>query len=415
MIVIIGGNFYEDYLNNIENGLKTFTFIPINIIFTSENYLNKLIKKSNNISELVSNKLSSSFYNQGICVNLEEITDKIYYFNNLELNEEKTLLNDLDYTGCFTFSIVKEYKDLIIPGIYGKIELENNKINQEEVINFNYFLVKNFYSDDLKKLLYPFIKLKEVPFELISKIYARIYTFESGNFYRVLNQKLMKCEGELYETFIQMMYKGIEIKSFQSKFNQDLYRGSFLSIEELNNLEKINYEINKRENDVPCGLVFSQTFLSFSKNQKRAEGFASNVLFKIENLNVSSIEDSMSSNADINEFSIFSSEEEVLFFPFSSFVVKKIEDYEIWYNNAGENEYIRIYNNYNFDNYYLIKAGSDKRDKCAFISEIDDDKIMCSTIFSKEFLIYKIDENEEQCIYKKIILMKNKIFVKEFN
>ena len=26
---------------------------------------------------------------------------------------------------------------------------------------------------------------------------------------------------------------------------------------------------------------------------------------------------------------------------------------------------------------------------------------MCSTIFSKEFLIYKIDENEEQCIYKK--------------
>ena len=68
---------------------------------------------------------------------------------------------------------------------------------------------------------------------------------------------------------------------------------------------------------------------------------------------------------------------------------------------AGENEYIRIYNNYNFDNYYLIKAGSDKRDKCAFISEIDDDKIMCSTIFSKEFLIYKIDENEEQCIYKK--------------
>jgi len=134
MIVIIGGNFYEDYLNNIENGLKTFTFIPINIIFTSENYLNKLIKKSNNISELVSNKLSSSFYNQGICVNLEEITDKIYYFNNLELNEEKTLLNDLDYTGCFTFSIVKEYKDLIIPGIYGKIELENNKINQELIL-----------------------------------------------------------------------------------------------------------------------------------------------------------------------------------------------------------------------------------------------------------------------------------------
>ena len=89
MIVIIGGNFYEDYLNNIENGLKTFTFIPINIIFTSEDYLNKLIKKSNNISELVSNKLSNSFYNQGICVNLEEITDKIYYFNNLELNEEK--------------------------------------------------------------------------------------------------------------------------------------------------------------------------------------------------------------------------------------------------------------------------------------------------------------------------------------
>ena len=555
IIFIISGSLYEDYITKLEDKLKSILYIPINIIFTSEDFLNMLIKKSNNISEIVSNKLSDSFYNQGICVNLEEVLDKIYYFNNLDINEETTLLNDLDYTGCFTFSIVKEYKDLIIPGIYGKIELENNKINQKDVKNFNYFLVKNFYSYELKKLLFPFIKLKEVPFELISKIYARIYTFEKKNFYKVMNQKLMKSEGESYETFVQMMYKGIEIKSFKSKFNQDLYRGSKLSEEELKNLEEIDYEIHKRENDVPCGLVFSQTFLSFSKSKKKAEGFATNVLFKIENLNVTNIEDSLSSNADINEFSIFTDEQEVLFFPFSSFVVKKIENIEIdtitgkktvknitleylgkyktqimeeilqisneevmkllhnskfgkllkkcrkkieldlekkildqiqdfkpkiiflnqfeYYNQknlqlnleykseideanlkrekknkkqknfetgiyqkanfefekislnnddrikfililknekicvVGENEYIRIYNNLNFDDYYLIKAGSDKKDKCSFISPIDDDKIMCSTIWSKEFLIYKIKEKEEECIYKDKYFNKN--------
>ena len=52
---------------------------------------------------------------------------------------------------------------------------------------------------------------------------------------------------------------------------------------------------------------------------------------------------------------------------------------------------------------------------------------MCSTIFSKEFLIYKIDENEEQCIYKKnylnekqnickgIQLINNEILLISFN
>ena len=555
MIFIISGNLYEDYITKLEDNLKSILYIPINIIFTSENYLNMLIKKSNNISEIVSNKISDSFYNQGICTNLEEILDKIFYFNNYDLDEETTLLDDNDYTGCFTFSIVKSYKDLIIPGIYGKIELENNKINQQDVKNFNYFLVKNFYSYDLKKLLFPFIKLKEVPFELISKIYARIYTFDDGKFYKVINQKLMKSEGELYETFVQMMYKGIEIKSFISKFDQVLYRGSYLSDEELKNLEEIDFEIHKRENDVPCGLVFSQTFLSFSKNENKAKEFAKNVIFIIEKLNVSKIEDSLSSNADINKFSVFTDEQEILFFPFSSFIVKKIENYEFeiktdkktvkkitleylgkyktkimeeilqispeevkemfdnstfgkilkkcrkkiehdledkildqikkfkpkiifldkyeYYNKknlqmnleyksvlddanlkreknnkkhknletgdfskvnfeyekitlndddrikfllilknekicvVGENEYIRIYNNYNFDDYYLIKAGSDKKDKCQFISQIDDDKIMCSTIWSKEFLIYKIKENEEECIYKEKYFNKN--------
>ena len=92
-----------------------------------------------------------------------------------KINEQTKLLNDLDYKGCFTFSIIKDFKDLIIPGIYGKIEMENNKINQYDVKQFNYFLIRNFDSNELEKLLLPFIKLKEIPLKIISKIWARIF------------------------------------------------------------------------------------------------------------------------------------------------------------------------------------------------------------------------------------------------
>ena len=58
------------------------------------------------------------------------------------------------------------------------------------------------------------------------------------------------------------------------------------------------------------------------------------LLFILDNKNI--VIDGVS-NANIKDFSIFPNEEEVLFFPFSSFEIEKIED-----ENEGRRHYVNI-------------------------------------------------------------------------
>jgi len=80
-------------------------------------------------------------------------------------------------------------------------------------------------------------------------------------------------------------------------------------------------------------IIFSKTFLSFSKEKKIAEFFLKSnpsqmnnfpkVLFIIDKDDY--IDCSLSTHSDIEQISCFPSEKEVLFFPFSSFEVKEIK------------------------------------------------------------------------------------------
>ena len=80
-------------------------------------------------------------------------------------------------------------------------------------------------------------------------------------------------------------------------------------------------------------LVYSRTFLSFSKDKNKAINFLKKgnnnlkpVMLVINSIN---LEEAYSSNADIEQFSIFSHEWEVLFFPFSSFIIDEKIDTQI--------------------------------------------------------------------------------------
>ena len=101
---------------------------------------------------------------------------------------------------------------------------------------------------------------------------------------------------------------------------------------------------------MPGAIVFSKSFLSFSKdieeakrfifrNQKLREDENNNlsiVLFIIEKDN--NLDYSLSTHADIEKISVLPNEKEVLFFPFSSFEIKEIKEKSL-----------------NYDKYYEIK------------------------------------------------------------
>ena len=99
----------------------------------------------------------------------------------------------------------------------------------------------------------------------------------------------------------------------QSEYNVRLYRCQLISKAEIDILEK------------NLILVYSRAFLSFSKDKGRAINFLKKgnnyltpVMFIVNTIN---LEEAFSSNADVEQYSIYSTEKEVLFFPFSSFIV----------------------------------------------------------------------------------------------
>ena len=121
--------------------------------------------------------------------------------------------------------------------------------------------------------------------------------------------------------------------------NNILYRGARLLNQEIEIIK--DYLNNKKEN-LPGTIVFSKTFLSFTKDIKIAEKFLKNqennkelnkVLFILEKDN--NIGYNLATHADIEKLSFYPNEKEVLFFPFSSFEIKDIKEI----NNSNEKIY----------------------------------------------------------------------------
>ena len=126
-----------------------------------------------------------------------------------------------------------------------------------------------------------------------------------------------------YLTFIKVLYEGLKLRSFPLASKKVLYRGSKISN---NELKKIKDYLNSKITDLPGSIVFSRTFLSFSKEKKLAEKFLnisndnkdlSKVLYVLENDN--NIGYNSSTHGDIEKISFYPDKKEVLFFPFFSF------------------------------------------------------------------------------------------------
>ena len=312
IFVVIKGDLYQDYFSILNDIKSRLTCFPINIIYSSNNSINL---NSNNFIGYV-----------GLITSREKLI--IFIHNFIESVNSKIKLNPkvgvtIDYNNALTFEKIESKDDLVIPSLYvlyKKIEGNENIINDEDIYKFNNILVNNHFDDDISELIVPLNDVKKVPLEIVSKFWIRYYTCQSS-FYPYMNTQLMKNKHENYEIFVRAMYKGIEKKYLQTEYNIRLYRCQLISKEEMDILK----------NDLI--LVYSRTFLSFSKDKNKAINFLKKgnnnlkpVMLVINSIN---LEEAYSSNADIEQFSIFSHEREVLFFPFSSFIIDEKIDTQI--------------------------------------------------------------------------------------
>ena len=93
---------------------------------------------------------------------------------------------------------------------------------------------------------------------------------------------------------------------------------------------------NKKDYNLPSFLLYSRTFLSFTKIKGKIKQFLGKtddyfygIVFILKN--TKKVPNLYSSNADIEYLSIYPDEKEVLFFPYTTFCLKNI--YEKEYEN----------------------------------------------------------------------------------
>ena len=325
--IIVSGKLFPELIRSFKENILDMNFAPIILIFTNNingSMNNEIYKDDNNI-----------FYKSG---GITTIFDEVEVFLKKEKDKksEKNKKNNdkLEKTDeiRFTFEYIDKKEKLMWP-MFFKVLIE--KTSHETINNYNKLLYERYSEEnkDLKSLLGSIKSLPKIPIEILSKYYARLYTAESS-FYGNLNRDLGLNKIGEYLSFIQVLYEGVKFKSLPLANDKILYRGAKISKDEI---EKIKSYLEEKKKDLLCAIVFSKSFLSFSKEKNRAEVFLSKqnydtelskVLFILEK--DSNIGYNLTTHADIEKISFIPEEREVLFFPFSSFEIKEIREVIIY-------------------------------------------------------------------------------------
>ena len=333
--IIVSGSLYIPFINTFKNHLSDIYVIPKIIIFADN------IEKFKNNFEYQNIIKNHPFYNVGGLHNsFKEIKDFIIN----PPGKKKMILRRDETELIFEYIDCKE--KLAFPMFYQSL-IEVKPSDQFEDFTKQLYIKYSKNNKELEQLLEPIINMPKIPLELLSKYYSRIYTTET-NFYSDLNNDLRLKNTNNYLPYIKVLYEGAKLDSLSLSKNKKLYRGGRLSETEIS---KIYQFIKMQKAGLPAGIVFSKTFLSFTKEKKIAEYFLdepevekkittpnklSKVLFILEKDN--NIDNSsFITHADIEKkISLFPKEREVLFFPFSSFEIKNIN--EIIVNNEKRYE-----------------------------------------------------------------------------
>ena len=335
------------------NEIKKIKFEKINILISGslfQNFINLIKSEKTKISCVINIVVFTSIIRKS---HIEEICNKENDILNGLLFTKKNIFCSISQIQEFLLSLGKKEREKeeifekiqrteqILPHIYYPQLLK--PITKEEIHIFNQYLINSCNKKDMKELIGQLEEIPEMPNEIICKYWARAYTLET-NFYSDMRHELQTKKGKHFCPYIKMMYEGIKNKVLTPKYDQVLYRGSKISLSELNNLEEYLNEPN--ESIFPKLILYFRGFQSFSLLKNVALNFMNKssppndhikVLFLIKPFNAGQnsfnlinqeIENEniheFLSNAYIKEFSRFPSEEEVLFFPLSSFEVTKI-------------------------------------------------------------------------------------------
>ena len=398
-MIICSGKLYPEFIREFKEKINEFKICPGIIILKKKkkSYLDRNI----NDNEL---SINHPFYNSGGVV--DQFDDLLCFLVKNPINEDDIKIEENQKRNEneveFNFEYIKKKNQLILP-----INFLNycKNFDKKEIKEFNRRIFDKYRNTSIEPLFKQLLKFDYIPNNIISKFWVRAYT-ANCDFYKNMNKDLRLSNSDDYLIYIQMMYEGVRIKSFIFEPISELYRGTKFDKKEIEELEK--YFKNKKlieGLDLPLSIVYSKSFFSFSSNRNKAEEFKKNALLILNNLNI----DSSPGCACIKDFSFFKNENEVLVFPFSCFVIKRIEkikdnDYEIFLDYLGK--YQGLFKGKSLEELFKEVPRDSKFVKDLFSSNILKKKYeLLKTIILK----YKIDkENDKIRIFGKNFVNFNK-------
>ena len=322
--IIINSGYYSPFVKSFKENIIHMYFAPKIIVFTSDK--SRFFENNKGY-----NKYIEIFYKYGGIVTSFPEVKKFLKKETRDIFDDEILEKEFyrDNEVQLTFEYIDRKDKLMLPMFFKAVISDLKKDNLENYTKSLY----NTYSgenNEIKKLLGSITSMKEIPIEILSKFYIRLYTIDS-DFYKNLNKDLGMNKVNKYLSFIKVLYEGLKLRSFPLASKKVLYRGSKISN---NELAKIKNHLNNIIPGLPGSIVFSRSFLSFSKEKKLAEKFLNNsnnnkdlskVLYVLENDNTLGYD--LSTHGDIEKISFYPNEKEVLFFPFSSFEIKSVNQF----------------------------------------------------------------------------------------
>ena len=349
-IIFIDSKKGKNFYNSLEGKIGEYSIIP-RIFIIDKNVIHNTFEYYDSLNIPFFHKDFIYFSIKNLCNTL--CKKETYKSETIPTMESKEGI-------IFSFEYIHKNK-LRLPLFYHKLLI---KPNDEEIEKFNKFCRNKDFAkikinsndiidprkkeekEDLKYLLEQIERIEKlkikIPFQILIKFWFRIYTYET-NFYKEMNNNLRHNIPSNYDIYVRGSYHGL--KYIRPISNKTLYRGSVISNNEIKELEKCLK--NKKNNNSKICHCFCKPFFSCSLDKETAKEFMANTkcdvkknsyaLFIIEKGTNDDIDNI--SNVDLRKISFHPGEDEILFFPFSSFeitnIIKKFNEELVITNKRG--------------------------------------------------------------------------------
>ena len=331
-IIITSGRLYENFMKELKACEQEINFIPKIIIFTGD------------AKSFISGKkdllpLNDPFYNVGgVKDYINDLTKFIESSLNRYNGEFKPQRESFLQDEKFEFLKISNKSDLILPVYYSKYL----KVpTEEEIKRFNQkIFAENINNAPISFLFSQLAEAGNIPIKLLTKFWLKAYSAHNS-FKEDMDKELLKGKYNEYLPMIEKLYEGVGKNQTYSEKSK-LYKGIMVTNLKDDDPEKdkvwekfcegFNKWDKENKDGLPYAILYGPSFFSFYKDEKKIDEFIekygkdrrhhlliSCVLEMPSNLKF------VKNQAIIKEnLSYFDSGDEVVFFPFSCFEVKKI-------------------------------------------------------------------------------------------